>query len=104
MVLRQMSDRVSVACGQAVLEIIKSASVHRAPHLLFVGHLKYKRSSVRPSLASACPVKCEAYFTGAAPCMRLQLDGMKHIGVGKPVNGYKSLHCRLHVRRQTEDF
>jgi hypothetical protein len=33
-------------------------------------------------------VKCEAYFTGAAPSKRLQLDGLKRIGFCNPVNGY----------------
>jgi hypothetical protein len=33
-------------------------------------------------------VKCEAYFTGAAPCKRLQLGGLKRIGFCIPVNGY----------------
>jgi hypothetical protein len=33
-------------------------------------------------------VKCEAYFTGATPSKRLQLDGLKRIGLCNPVNGY----------------
>jgi hypothetical protein len=32
-------------------------------------------------------VKCEAYFTGAAPGKRLQSGGLKRIGLVKPV-GY----------------
>jgi hypothetical protein len=35
-------------------------------------------------------VKCEAYFTGAAPCKRLQLGGLKRIGRCTPLNGYKT--------------
>jgi hypothetical protein len=43
-------------------------------------------------LASACPVKCEAYFTGAAPCKRFQLSGLNRIGLRTPVNGCQTVN------------
>jgi hypothetical protein len=36
-------------------------------------------------LASACPMKCEAYFTGAASCKRQQLRGLTPIGLCNPL-------------------
>jgi hypothetical protein len=66
----------------------KHVSVHSAaPHLLCCRALEVQKKvhlRVRRR-ASACPVKCEAYFNGAAPCKRLQLGGSKRIGRCTPV-------------------
>ena len=62
-----------------------------------------RRSKGRPHarrLTSACPVKCEAYFTGAAPCKRLKPGGLKRIGLCNPVNGNEVTSLSRAIQRQ----
>jgi hypothetical protein len=55
-----------------------------------VGHLEVRKVVLRVRrLASACPVKCEAYFTGAAPCKRRQWGGLKRFGLCNPMTSYQ---------------
>jgi hypothetical protein len=44
-------------------------------------------------------VKCEAYFTGAAPCKRFQFVVLKRIGLCNSIKGYDNLFICATGRR-----